>query len=215
MNADLCPPREEFRVINVTFFPLEVESAPGYGASIFTTSLGPAILKRWCVWIEPIFDKENDRWNQRWYDSVDSALTTWEETLTITRVKSPGRAHVRLIRKRPPLRKFKSGLRASNGRSFMKVLEVKRQGRWSFEPSIDVLVSPDLRAPVLQATALHELGHAFGLWGHSDEPFDVMAVSQRGKPLLSLTSRDLCTLKWLSERPNSFGQPSLIRSNRH
>tara|TARA_B100002052_G_scaffold3299_1_gene3009 strand:+ start:627 stop:902 length:276 start_codon:yes stop_codon:yes gene_type:complete len=84
---------------------------------------------------------------------------------------------------------------------------VRRQGVWRFEPKVSVLVSPELRAPVLQATALHELGHAFGLWGHSPDPGDAMAVHQGQDPVLKLSARDLETLLWLRSQNASFGVP--------
>ena len=77
---------------------------------------------------------------------------------------------------------------------------------WRFEPKVSVLVSPELRAPVLQATALHELGHAFGLWGHSPDPGDAMAVYQGQDPVLKLSVRDLETLDWLRNQVTRFGR---------
>tara|TARA_X000000950_G_scaffold280402_1_gene374949 strand:+ start:346 stop:624 length:279 start_codon:yes stop_codon:yes gene_type:complete len=84
---------------------------------------------------------------------------------------------------------------------------VRRQGVWRFEPKVSVLVSPELRAPVLQATALHELGHAFGLWGHSPDPGDAMAVHQGQDPVLKLSARDLETLLWLRQLSTRLGTP--------
>ena len=66
-------------------------------------------------------------------------------------------------------------------------------------------MSPELRAQALEATALHELGHAFGLWGHSDEPLDALAVHQGAKPVLTPTDRDKRTLDWVRRQPNRFG----------
>ena len=80
------------------------------------------------------------------------------------------------------------------------------------EPRVIVLVSPELRAPVLEATALHELGHAFGLWGHSTDPADAMAVSQRQVPVLQLTDRDRLTLRWVYGQETRFGLPPSIQS---
>ena len=72
---------------------------------------------------------------------------------------------------------------------------------------VTVLVSPELRAPVLQATALHELGHAFGLWGHSPNALDAMAVHQETSPVLSPSARALATLRWLRTQATRLGTP--------
>jgi predicted Zn-dependent protease len=53
----------------------------------------------------------------------------------------------------------------------------------------------------MQATALHELGHAFGLWGHSDDPADAMAAVPGAVPVLELTPRDRATFRWLQQQP--------------
>ena len=84
-------------------------------------------------------------------------------------------------------------------------MDVQRQGRRRLEPQVKVMVSPGLRAEALQATALHELGHAFGLWGHSSVPTDVLAISQGERPVLVPSQRDRLTLKWVMQQPTRFG----------
>jgi predicted Zn-dependent protease len=73
------------------------------------------------------------------------------------------------------------------------------------------MVSPELRASVIKATAVHELGHAFGIWGHSPQPDDVMAIHQNQNPVLKLSNRDRVTLNWLYQLSTDFGQ--LIKTN--
>ena len=143
--------------------------------------------------------------------ALETALSVWQEVLPITRVKSPNQAHIQILQRRPPRRRIGSQWRASNGRSRLQVVEVQRRGQWRLEPRVEVLVSPELRASVLEATAVHELGHAFGIWGHSPLPDDVMAIHQNQNPVLKLSNRDRVTLNWLYQQTTDFGQ--LIKTN--
>lgn len=68
---------------------------------------------------------------------------------------------------------------------------------------------PDIPERVLKNVSLHEMGHAIGLFGHSENPSDVMFASElfsgKGKAAQAkpgnITQRDLNTLRKLYEAP--------------
>ena len=212
MQPELCPPQQQVRTLQVALERQPPGQRPGYASSIATTSLGPPVLKHWCVWVQPAAATPANRWDQRWLDQVSSALTTWRALVPLTLVDNPDQANVLIHRQRPARRQVAGVWRASNGRTQLQVVDVQRQGRRRLEPLVKVMVSPGLRAEALQATALHELGHAFGLWGHSSVPTDVLAISQGERPVLVPSERDRLTLTWVMQQPTRFGstiqQPS-------
>ena len=205
MQPELCPPQQQVRTLQVSLERQPPGQRPGYASSIATTSLGPPVLKHWCVWVQPAAATPANRWDQRWLDQVSSALTTWGALVPLTLVDNPDQANVLIHRQRPARRQVAGVWRASNGRTQLQVVDVQRQGRRRLEPLVKVMVSPGLRAEALQATALHELGHAFGLWGHSSVPTDVLAISQGERPVLVPSQRDRLTLAWVMQQTTRFG----------
>ena len=202
-----CPAAQASRLwvvpAGVTSASVDMASAAGGSSNDYRHQLRPTpagwpLRSPWCVWVEPVQTSGPQAiWDERWWRAVTGALRTWQQELPIVQVQDPDQAQVLVQRRRPPIQ----NRRASHGRALLQLLEVQREGRWQLEPRVDVLISPGQAEPAMQATALHELGHAFGLWGHSDQAGDTMAVHAGATPVLQLSQRDRATLQWLLRQP--------------
>ena len=216
MLSEICPPAPVIRLLEDQLHtPVSTRvgvGAAGYANHLATSSYGYPSLHSWCVWIEPdtTGERGGDYWSWRWISAVRSAFEIWSRTVPVTQVVDPERANIHVLRKRPSLREIEQRWRASNGRSLLRIVVVARGGRSYLEPRVQVLISPNLQARVIQNTALHELGHAFGLWGHSKVEEDIMYFRQGSNSLLRLSHRDQHALEWVRTRcVSQFGRPLL------
>ena len=193
-------------VLALGLFPargLAAEAAAGdYRQRLVPTPHGWPKRQHWCVWIEPAaVSGPAARWDQVWLQAVEAALASWAELVTIHRSESRESAQVQILRRRPPLQRG----RASHGRAELALATNKPGDPPRIEPRVQVSISPGQRSEAMQATALHELGHAFGMWGHSDQPQDAMAAVPGATPVLQLTARDRATFLWLQQQPGLPG----------
>ena len=185
--------------------PAAPRSELDYRHLLKPTSAGWPRRDHWCVWVQPVLEEgPTAMWAERWHQAVRSALASWQRHLPISLVSDPEQAQVRVERRRPPL----LNRRASNGRAILELQQVQRGQSWQLEPKVSVLISPGQAQRAIEATSLHELGHAFGLWGHSDQAGDAMAVSPGPTPILKLSARDQRTLRWLQQQPGLNPAPS-------
>jgi len=201
-----CPPAAEVRPWQgsgpLLLDPMPAPAGDGLGLDyrdqLKPTASGWPRRDHWCVWVEPVRNTGPAAiWEKRWHQAVLSAIATWQQHLPITLVSDPQQAQVQVERRRPPL----LNKRASNGRAVLQLHQVQRGQGWELEPQVTVLISPGQAERAIEATSLHELGHAFGLWGHSTQAGDVMSVYAGPNPTLQLSPRDRASLLWLQQQP--------------
>lgn len=147
---------------------------------------------------------------QQWVGAVKMAIADWNKYLSLVEVKTPEEADIILKRKHPPI---KAEFNQETG-----LYDLPRarsaQTRYDFYFSEDkpplllhrmtIDISPDQNNDYILAAARHEIGHALGIWGHSDQETDIMYFSQvRNSPPIS--PRDINTLKKIYQQPTRLG----------
>lgn len=142
-----------------------------------------------------------------WREAVRTAIADWGEYFPLAIVDRPDRAEVRFAAARPPLRVANGRPRAAAARTTCDwTLHDRPDGTTVLARRCAIALDPSLRAPLALGAARHELGHALGIWGHSDDPGDVLYASQVPDPP-PLSPRDWNTLHRLYQQPTRLGWP--------
>ncbi|GAX35021.1 peptidase [Nodularia sp. NIES-3585] len=139
---------------------------------------------------------------QAWFSSVLETVQEWNAYLPLVVVEQQDIADITILRKAPPLQ-FSRGEKFPRARSAQATYELYTSNNISFH-RFTILLSPTQTSVFLKAASRHELGHALGIWGHSDLPTDALYFSQvRNPPPIS--PRDVNTLKRVYQQPTSLG----------
>lgn len=212
-NHDGCPPVQQRSALSESAqLPSEqiaelvatAANAAGYGMQLHPSRYGWVTLPVTCLWIEPV-DNAGDPGQNRWWKAVHQAVSGWSSALPVRFTTRQDDAHVVVLRRTPPRLLTSSGPRARNGMARLSFEAVERNDGPRLEPRVILLVDPGLREAMTVGTAGHELGHAFGLWGHSPDPEDQMAVSSGSEPVQRPSQQDITTLQWLRRQPSVMG----------
>ena len=131
-------------------------------------------------------------------DALTQSLKRWEEAIgEQLQFKPVSEAMEADIRIHWTNQRRKQGVYHNIGQAVL----VRKADRFHVEIKIflkDAQTLKLLPPNVIQAALLHELGHAIGLWGHSNDPNDVMYFAARAqKP----TARDIATWLKVHETP--------------
>ena len=146
---------------------------------------------------------------QQWFQAVQDAIAEWDDYLPLQQIDNPETAAIVVMRssiQRSIQLNPETGLydipRAITAQTNYKFYIDPTSHNLSHQMTLNI--SPDLGQSATLAAARHELGHALGIWGHSDQQSDALYFSQvRDTP--SISARDINTLKKIYQQPTRLG----------
>lgn len=153
---------------------------------------------RWTTYPVHIYIQPN---NAQWMLQVQQAVRQWTAYVPLEIVEDVSQAEITV--ERVPWQVSYSG----KAKASFEITETGQLHHW-----VHIRIYRYLSLPEVGVVALHEIGHALGLWGHSLSPADLMfggdaaATEPSWKPdFRRIGSRDLNTLKRLYEQPSVLG----------
>ncbi len=152
-----------------------------------------------------------------WQRAIKTAIADWQTFFPLAITNDSATADIRIFYREPPLARRvdpETGL-VSFGRA--RTAQAGYEFYWTgqnppeLRHRMNIEIKPGLAALSLQGTTRHELGHALGIWGHSDRPEDALYPAQTpDSPPIS--PRDLRTLYRIYQQPTRLGWPSPVRN---
>jgi predicted Zn-dependent protease len=146
---------------------------------------------------------------QQWLNAVKSAIKEWDSYLPIKEIDQAELADITIFKasaEREIQLNSKTGLydipRAITAQTNYQFYVRKKSQILAQKMTIQI--SSELGELATLAAARHEIGHALGIWGHSDRKTDALYFSQvRNTPTISV--RDINTLQKIYQQPTKLG----------
>lgn len=189
--------------------PAPAQTSADYFDQIQMTHVGALLWSNFPVTVA-IDPQGNDRWQQ----AVRSAVADWQPYFSLQIVEVSGPDEFESVSKqvniairatrfkltRPPGSRELPRFRAAEARYSIQFNTQSNQ----LQHQMTIALAPGQADGVLRSAARHELGHAIGLWGHSQDPSDVMYFEQVKTPP-KISDRDLRTLHRVYEQQTRLG----------
>ncbi len=169
-----------------------------------STPVGALIWSRFPVSVGLDLTTSSQPRAEAWTTAVEQAIADWQPYIAMRIVSLDQKPDITIRRRAVPIE------RASDG----KLRPIRfAQTQFEFYTEDNILrhrmvihLSPNQADRSLLSGARHELGHALGLWVHSDQPTDVMYDRQVNQPP-EISARDIATLKMIYAQPTRLGWP--------
>ncbi|MBD2387620.1 peptidase [Cylindrospermum sp. FACHB-282] len=174
-----------------------------YFSQVTSTQVGYLVWSKFPLRVKVEAPKAvNEKQSQAWVNSVLQTVQEWSIYLPLVIVEQPELADITIVRKAPPLQ-FSPDGKIKSARSALTTYEFYIKNN-ILNHRFTILLNPSQTGEYLLAAARHELGHALGIWGHSQLQTDALYFSQVRTPP-SISIRDVNTLKRVYEQPTSLG----------
>ncbi|MDY6936784.1 MAG: peptidase [Cyanobacteriota bacterium] len=142
-----------------------------------------------------------------WDSAVAEAVAEWAVYFPLEIIDRPELADITIARKRPPPQRLPDGdIRARSALAqyelYVRQDETGTQAKLAHR--FEITINPTQSGDYARSAVRHELGHALGIWGHSQLETDALYFSQTRTPP-TISDRDLNTLKRIYEQPTRLG----------
>jgi predicted Zn-dependent protease len=135
-----------------------------------------------------------------WQRAVKSAIQAWQPYLPLALTDQPARADIN-IEQLDPQQRSEGRVRSAETRYRLYV-----NNHNQLDHRCTVMIRPNQTETYITAAVRHELGHALGIWGHSQSDTDALYFSQVRTPV-GVSVRDINTLKLVYQQPTRLGWP--------